>query len=134
MAIGARAAAIALFALTALGGCASGYGLKQAEGDRDLVTGSIPVVADVVDPSDEATIRNAATSADLVALGGRPLAWANRDTGATGSIEALAEFTKSGRICRSFSASRENYQGVHLFSGTACLDDGAWRMTSFKAL
>lgn len=128
--LGRRAALLGLFVLS---GCASGYGLKQAEGDRDLITGSVPTL-DRNDPSDETTIRNAVTSADIAALAGRPIAWANRDTGANGAIEAVAEFEKGGRVCRSFNASRENYEGVHLFSGQACLEDGVWRMTAFEAL
>lgn len=130
-----RIAAGASLALSmALSGCASGYSLKQAEGDDDLITGSIPAAASAEDPSDETTIRNAVSSADIASLDGKPLAWANRDTGATGSIDTIEEYAGAGRVCRSFTASRENYQGVHLFAGTACLDNGVWSMTSFKAL
>lgn len=133
--IGARSGAQVAIMLgcALLAGCASGFSLKKAEGDRDLITGSVPTL-DRQDPSDEATIRNAVTSADLAALGQRPLAWANAETGASGVIEALEEVRKGGRVCRSFNASRENYEGVHLFSGEACFEDSVWRMTQFKAL
>lgn len=84
--------------------------------------------------SDEATIRNAVSSADIAALGGKPLAWANRETGSAGAVEAIEEFSASGRVCRRFNASRESYEGVHLYAGTACLADGIWRMTRFTSL
>lgn len=126
-----RAAAFAL--LLACSGCATGKTIADAGLDRDTLTGSI--AADASDrTSDEITIRNAVSSADLGALAGKPLTWANRDTGSSGTIEAIAESKEGGRVCRSFRAVIESYEGVRLHKGTACLADGTWRMTAFEAV
>lgn len=119
--------------------CASGgFSLKQAEVDSSLYTGQIPEsrTADRASDrvSDEATIRNAVTSADIESLGGRPVPWVNSDTGTRGVIEGLAEFRREGVLCRRFSTSRESFDGVSLFKGEACMvSAGAWRLQSFEA-
>lgn len=123
----------ALVLLLACSGCATGATIGSAGLDRDTLTGSIPPPADDR-LSDELTIRNAVSSADLAALGAKPLAWANRDTGAAGTVEAIVEFKDGGTVCRRFNAVIENYEGVRLHSGTACLVDGSWRMTKFEAV
>jgi surface antigen len=123
-----------------LSACASGgFSLKQAEVDRTFYTSDIPAQEkarrDAGRISDEATIRNAVTSADIESLGGGAVVWANADTGARGSITGLAEYKDNGVLCRRFSTSRENFDGVALFKGEACMASaGAWRMQSFEAL
>jgi hypothetical protein len=119
--------------LIACSGCATGTPIGSAGLDRETLTGSVPPPADDR-LSDEMTIRNAVSSADLAALGAKPLAWANRDTGAAGTIDAVVEFKDGGTVCRRFKAVVENYEGVRLHSGTACLVDGSWRMTKFEAV
>jgi surface antigen len=134
-----KSAALLCAALT-LSACASGgFSLKQAEVDRTLYTSDIPAgagsQADAARLSDEATIRNAVTSADIESLGGGAIAWANADTGARGSITGLAEYRDKGLLCRRFSTSRESFDGVALFEGEACMAGaGAWRMQRFEAL
>ena len=83
--------------------------------------------------SDEATIRNAVSSANLGVLGPRPLAWANQDTGSVGTVSEIAEAKENGQLCRRFKTSRESFEGIALFAGKACLDDGGeWAMSSFR--
>jgi hypothetical protein len=84
--------------------------------------------------SDEATIRNAVTSADIETLAGAPLPWANAETGARGQITGLSEVKGKGTLCRSFSATRESFDGIGMYKGEACMvASGAWRMRNFEA-
>jgi len=114
-----------------------GFSLEKAEVDRSLLTGSVqsasqtPVDAERI--SDEATIRNAVSSADITGLGGAALAWANADTGSRGAISNLVESSDNGTLCRKFTTSRESYDGVGLYHGEACMaGSGAWRMLTFQ--
>jgi len=114
-----------------------GFSLEKAEVDRSLLTGSVqsgtqaPVDAERV--SDEATIRNAVSSADVTGLGGGALAWANADTGSRGAISNLVESRDNGALCRKFITSRESYDGVGLYHGEVCMaGSGVWRMLSFQ--
>jgi hypothetical protein len=126
-----------LCAASALSGCgAGGFSLEKAEVDRTLYTSSAPASARTFDAerfSDEATIRNAVTSADLETLGGAALPWANAGTGARGQISGIAEQKAPGSVCRRFSATRESFDGVAMFRGEACMvgATGAWRMQTF---
>jgi hypothetical protein len=129
-----------LAAMLPLCACASGgFSLKKAEIDQTILTGdvsqrSVPI-ADPERLSDEATIRNAVSSADIDGLGGVPLPWANAGTGSRGAITALAEHKDKGPLCRRFTTSRESFDGVSLYQGEVCMvAPGAWRMESFKAL
>lgn len=125
--------------ILALAGCgAGGFSLEKAEVDRSLVTSSVAAGqtsgSDGIE-ADQATIRNAVSSADVEQLAGKEIAWANADTGARGSITQLTEARRGGRLCRSFAGSRESFDGVAMFEGQACLvGQGAWRLETFKAL
>jgi surface antigen len=133
-----KAAAIALIVLPLAACGAGGFSLEQAEIDRTILTSSTAASASPIDQdraSDEATIRNAVSSADIQELGGQAVPWANSDTGSRGSITELAESRDNGQLCRRFTASRESFDGVALFKGEVCLAGaGAWRMQDFKAL
>jgi hypothetical protein len=122
--------------LAACGG--GGFSLKQAEVDRSIVTSSAPAVASSIDSdraSDQTTIGNAVSSADIEELGGQVVPWANAGTGSRGSITELVELKDTGQTCRRFTASRESFDGVVLFKGEVCLAGaGGWRMQDFKAL
>ncbi|TIX02377.1 MAG: hypothetical protein E5V57_22320 [Mesorhizobium sp.] len=130
--------AIVLVALPLAACGAGGFSLEQAEVDRTILTSSTPAAASAIDQdraSDQATIRNAVSSADIQELGGQAVPWANSDTGSRGSITELAESRDNGQLCRRFTASRESFDGVALFKGEVCLAGaGAWRMQGFKAL
>ncbi|MEW9834523.1 RT0821/Lpp0805 family surface protein [Mesorhizobium marinum] len=135
---GARLAALfcACMALSACG--AGGFSLAKADVDRSLYTSNVPATrtpADAERLSDEATIRNAVTSADIEALGGAPLPWANADTGSRGQIADIVEKKGEGKLCRQFSATRESFDGVAMLRGEACMvSAGIWRIERFKAL
>lgn len=130
-----KAVVIAL-PLTACG--AGGFSLEKAEVDRSIVTSSAPATAapaDADSASDQTTIGNAVSSADIEQLGGQAVPWANAGTGSRGSITELVELNDTGQTCRRFTASRESFDGVVMFKGELCMAGaGGWRMQDFKAL
>lgn len=122
-----------------LSACGSGgFSLEKAEVDRSFYTSNVDAARSSVEMerlSDEATIRNAVTSADIEQLAGAPLPWANAETGARGQITGIAEAKGKGTLCRTFSTSRESFDGVSMFRGEACMvASGAWRMVRFESL
>jgi surface antigen len=132
----ARNAVLACLVALPLAACAGGFDLDKAGVDDTLTTGAVATDArtrpDVMQVSDEATIRNAVSSADLAAISESGLPWANVDTGSRGAITDLVEYDKKGLLCRKFNASRESFNGVRLYSGDACrAGDGSWRMLAF---
>lgn len=134
-----RHAAALVAAACLLSACgAGGFNLQKAEVDRTFYTSNVSAPRTSVEAerlSDEATIRNAVTSADLETLAGQPLPWANADTGSRGQISGIAEIKGKGTLCRGFSASRESFDGVAMFKGQACMvSAGIWRMQAFEAL
>jgi hypothetical protein len=117
---------------------AGGFSLQKAEVDRSIITSSAPSLpaAPAGDQdSDQTTIGNAVSSADIKELGGQAVPWANAGTGSRGAITELVELKDGGLTCRRFSATRESFDGVALYKGELCLAGaGGWRMQEFKAL
>lgn len=133
----AATCAALLTAAVALSGCGGGFVMEKLDADPTIVTSSVPQETGAADPirrSDEATIRNAVSSADLEGAAATPLAWANADTGSRGTITQMTESKAEGRLCRSFTTSRESFNGVALYSGEACLISGGWRMAPLDPL
>lgn len=135
----ARAGLLLAVVLLPLGGCATGgFDVSKAEVDELTQTGATPAPDQPADPtrlSDETTIRNAVSAADPENAQVQPLAWANADTGSRGAISNMIEKQDGGTLCREFTASRESFDGVALYSGNACKSNrGAWYMRSFKPL
>jgi len=127
-----------LAGLFMLCGCGvGGFSLEQADVDRSIVTSSVGSPAapdDSTLAADQATIRNAVSSADVETMAGKELPWANAETGSRGTILKLAEDKVTGRLCRRFTTTRESFDGVTLFSGEACMvGTGAWRIENFSA-
>jgi hypothetical protein len=125
-----------LIGVLVVSGCGvGGFSLEQAEVDRSLVTGAVPAASPDDDSglaADQATIRNAVSSADVETLAGKDIPWANSETGSRGVISQLAEDRSGDSLCRSFAASRESFDGVSLFQGKACMiAAGAWRIEAF---
>jgi surface antigen len=115
----------------------TGNSMDKAAADPSLVTNSVPQTpsSSPEQISDQATIRNAVSSANLGVLGPQPLSWANQDTGSSGTVLEIAEAKEDGQLCRKFKTSRESFEGIALFAGKACLDDsGEWALSSFGAL
>ena len=110
--------------------------MKGADTDPALVTGSVaaqvPLDPDKI--SDQTTIRNAVSSANIDSTGGA-LSWANQDTGSRGAVSQISEVKQDGRLCRKFETSRESFEGIAMHSGKTCLEDnGEWSLMSFDTL
>jgi len=113
-------------------------GLRQIEADKSIVTSAVTpdpgLAGDSQTVSDQMTIRNAVSSANVEELGGQALSWANADTQSRGAIFELKEVREKALLCRKFRTSRESFEGVALYAGETCLGrDGTWYMRSFKA-
>jgi hypothetical protein len=131
-----RRVAVLFVLAVSCSGCASGgLGLDRLGVDETLVTASIvregAARPDAERLSDEETIRNAVSSANLERLTSGSIPWANSSTGSRGEIAAIVERVEDGRLCRRFTVSRESFQGVALFRGEACLAAGGWSMSAF---
>nr|CAD6422622.1 lipoprotein [Rhizobium sp. Q54] len=100
--------------------------------DRSISTGTVARKGSDTTLSDETTVRNAVTSADLSLLGDAPLPWANAATGSAGVVSTIKEARDTGRVCRDFTTTRHSYEGIAMFSGQACLTGrGDWLLTAF---
>lgn len=125
------AAAIVLSGLS-LSGCMSD-GLDFASGARvdKTRTSSVPGASEQL--SDEMTVRNAVSSADIERNGGNPIPWANTASGSAGVIGQVAETRDtSGRTCRDFVTTRHSYQGIANFQGRTCITrEGEWLLLNF---
>ena len=99
--------------------------------DRSINTSTVPH-GKTEASSDETTVRNAISSADLQKLGTSPLPWANASTGSAGVVTAIKEESTNGVTCRRFSTTRHSYTGIANFSGRACLvGEANWQLTNF---
>lgn len=122
----------------ALAGCTSSLDLfgNSDKVDRSISTGTVsaggqPQTSETL--SDEATVRNAVTSADITRLSGSSLPWANTATGSAGVISSIQEARSDELICRNFKTSRHSYEGIAMFSGKACRSgDSDWMLTAFE--
>ncbi|SMF46239.1 outer membrane surface antigen [Xaviernesmea oryzae] len=130
-----RRAAVCLVGLS-LAGCTSSLDLfgSAEKIDRNISTGTVPGAPQHTGAtlSDETTVRNAVTSADLERLGNASLPWANTATGSAGVVSQIREARNEGHICRDFMTTRHSYEGIAMFSGQACLtNSGDWMLTAF---
>ncbi|WP_394344598.1 RT0821/Lpp0805 family surface protein [Aliirhizobium smilacinae] len=129
-------AAICLATLTlSLAGCTSSMDLfgGSSKVDRSLATGTVAGAPQSdTSLSDEATVRNAVTSADLAKMGASPLPWANAATGSAGVVSVIHEDNAQGRVCRAFKTTRHSYEGIAVFAGQTCMTgSGDWMVTAF---
>nr|WP_082760309.1 RT0821/Lpp0805 family surface protein [Agrobacterium bohemicum] len=119
--------------LVILTGCVSLDLFGGEKVDKSLSTASVPNQQTTQTLSDDATIRNAVTSADLAKISDSPLPWANAATGSAGVVTAIREDRNTGFVCRNFNTTRHSFEGVASYSGQACLSEtGEWLMTSFS--
>ncbi len=133
-----RSAAFCIVGMTVLSLCgcvSSGLDMFSSNKvDRSVATGTVPQPAPTSDSiSDEMTVGNAVTSADIQRLEGRPLAWANASTGSAGVIDTIVENNDAGQVCRQFRTTRHSYVGIAKFYGKTCLVGGGnWQLLSFQ--
>lgn len=119
--------------LVMLTGCVSLDLFGGEKVDKSLSTASVPNQQTTQTLSDDATIRNAVTSADLAKISDSPLPWANAATGSAGVVTAIREDRNTGFVCRNFDTTRHSFEGIASYSGQACLSEtGEWLMTRFS--
>ncbi len=123
-----RKLVIVTMSLPFLAGCVSDdLGLTP---DTSIKTATTPGTQKSI--SDEMTVRNAVSSADLAKLEGSALPWANSSTGSAGVVEQISEISQNGTVCRDFVTTSHSYEGISKFRGRACLlPNGEWQMVSF---
>lgn len=129
--VASRCVSVAVTVL-ALSGCMGSAGdvLKMDSVDRNLTTASVPAALD--EATDEATVRNAVTAADLESLGQTAIPWANTRSGSAGVISAVRETSETGMTCRTFVTTRHSYEGIARFEGRACNVGGdRWSLIKF---
>jgi hypothetical protein len=105
--------------------------------DKKLTTNAIQAsyVAQPDSVSDEATVRNAVSSADISKPAPIAIPWANTSTGSAGVVNEITEENNGSYICRIFKTTRHSYRGISNFNGKACLvGSGEWQMISFKEI
>lgn len=116
-----------------LSGCMSGLDLFSDSGvDKTVHTGTVQN-GNAERLTDEITVRNAVSSADLLRTGGNPIPWANSASGSAGVISRIAENRdRDGRPCRDFVTTKHSYQGIANFTGRTCLGNtGEWLLLAF---
>ncbi|MGV3548290.1 RT0821/Lpp0805 family surface protein [Rhizobium sp.] len=107
--------------------------------DSKIITNSVDnpttrAPADTV--SDEVTIRNAVSSADLARMNASvSIPWANTTTGSAGVVTSIREENNGSYVCRTFITTRHSYRGISNYGGKACLvGSGEWQVVAFKEM
>lgn len=118
---------------------ASCMGLGVDETDTKITTNSVDTAeykAPSDSVSDEATIRNAVSSADLSRMSQSvSIPWANTTTGSAGVINSIREENNGSYVCRTFITTRHSYRGISNYGGKACLvGSGDWQIIAFKEM
>nr|WP_147179139.1 RT0821/Lpp0805 family surface protein [Ciceribacter naphthalenivorans] len=113
-------------------GCfGGGMDLFGSDVDRSISTNTVSPKKTEEGRSDELTVQNAVSSADLSRTGSA-LPWANASTGSAGVVTAIEEQKANGVVCRNFSTTRHSYEGIAYFSGKTCTTGaGQWQLMSF---
>ncbi|WP_411033158.1 RT0821/Lpp0805 family surface protein [Shinella sp. BYT-45] len=128
-----RGLAAAMMSGVVLSGCMSGLDLfSDSNVDKTVRTSTVPN-GGTERLSDEITVRNAVSSADLARTGGSPIPWANSASGSAGVISSIAENRdNAGRTCRDFVTTKHSYQGIASFTGRTCMgNSGEWLLLAF---
>ena len=125
-----------LLAVTlAVSGCAVG-GLNSAKlsSGEQIVATSVTKAAESegVAQTDAEIIKTAVAAAPVDES--NALAWANPQTGSSGTIVAIDKFMgKHGQACRGFKTSVDTFMGIAFYNGEACqISPGEWVLSWFR--
>jgi surface antigen len=125
-------------AVCLLSGCAmKGFSVEKAVPDQTTVTGSVAPAQSVDNKgsSDQTTVRNIVSALNFTQWGSKPVPWSNPETGSQGTITAIAEKKDETGLCREFQTSRESFDGVMLYKGETCMQNGGqWTLKSFAPM
>lgn len=101
--------------------------------DSTITTGSVSNRPNTASMSDDMTVRNAVSSADLSRMNNVALPWANTATGSAGVVNKIEEVSARGVTCRNFETTRHAYNGIANFEGQTCrVGTGEWLITKFS--
>ena len=121
-----------------LQGCAmKDFSIEKAVPDQATVTGSVAraQAVDTKGSSDQTTVRNIVSALNFTQWGSKPVPWSNPETGSQGTITAIAEKKNETGLCREFQTSRESFDGVMLYKGETCMQNGGqWTLKSFAPM
>jgi surface antigen len=125
---------VAILVMPLCGCMGSGLGMTSTDGvDTSVSTHSTIQPKSQETVSDEMTVRNAVSSADLDKLKNSPLPWANTDTGSAGVVTAINQSQLGSLVCRDFTTTSHSFSGIAKYSGKACLaGNGEWQILSFE--
>ncbi len=136
--LGALKGFIATVLVCTLSGCAmKDFSIEKAVPDKTTITGSVAPAqqVDTKSSSDQTTIRNIVSALNFTQWGSKPLPWSNPETGSQGTITAIAEKKDETGLCREFQTSRESFDGVMLYKGETCMQNGGqWALKSFAPM
>lgn len=122
---------VAVLALAGSGCSRSGMNAASALSIDPVTTATIqPLAADADILADSAVAGDAVAALSPQDFGD-PLPWANPDTGAAGVITALNEAAGERGPCRSFTTTRNGFDGVAQFDGRICQTPDGWRLVRF---
>lgn len=116
--------AAVLTAVLVFGAACAGKHQEEAASGPTITTASI--VSHVPDFSDEALLADggamlsALSKTDL--SGEKATPWQNVESGASGLITAYSQELRDGQRCLAFTTTRESFDGIGLYRGTACED------------
>jgi surface antigen len=109
----------------------------KKEGDKPVVTGSLPAAAPAL-PADGDLALAKAAAAEVVSTGAKDASqpWENPQTGARGTVTPLADaYTQDGFLCRDFLASYVRGGAESWLQGDACrMHKGKWTVRSLRPL
>ena len=102
-----------------------------------MTTSAVPVQAsaqsDIYELSDSKVIREALAALPEGQSISEAIGWSNARTGSLGDIQSVEERNDEGVLCRTFTTSRETFEGVSLYYGESCRSpSGAWWMRRFE--
>lgn len=120
-----------------LSGCAvAGNSLPELADSDALVTNSVAEKAkpEGIAQTDAELIKTTVANAKNPSKSLK-LAWANPETGTSGTILAIDKFMgKHGQRCRGFKTSVANFMGIALYDGEACqITPEKWVLSWFKS-
>lgn len=123
----------AAFLAAGLTSCVSLNLFGGSDVDSSITTGSISSPASNAPASDDVTVRNAVSSADLNHIDSSSLPWANTSTGSAGVVSKITEVKSNNVTCRNFETTRHSYNGIASFEGQTCrTGSGEWLITRFN--
>lgn len=118
-----RKAAFLAISSLAIHGCTIG-GRNTAALDSALATASVPTAPQTI--PDEGLVADGQAILAVLTAGDEgsdtALPWENPESGARGLITAYSGEVQEGRDCLAFTTTRENFEGIGLYRGTACED------------